>query len=97
MHVLILNGSPRSERGATFGVLKYFIQGLQEGGADVEVIHVSKLKMSPCRGCFNCWTSTPGECIQKDDMTELLPKIDQTDVLVLATPVHTVHSYPNYL
>ncbi|MHA2426131.1 MAG: flavodoxin family protein [Candidatus Thorarchaeota archaeon] len=88
MHVLILNGSPRKERGATFGVLKHFIQGLEKGGAEVEVIHVSQLKVGPCRGCFNCWTATPGECIQDDSMKELLPQIDQTDVLVYATPVY---------
>lgn len=88
MYVLILNGSPSRNRGATYGVLKYFIQGLEKGGADVDLIHVSKLNINGCRGCFTCWTKTPGVCTQKDDMSELLPKIDLSDVLVLATPVY---------
>ncbi|MHA1907777.1 MAG: flavodoxin family protein [Candidatus Thorarchaeota archaeon] len=88
MHVLILNGSPNKERGATYGVLDYLIQGLNSGGAEVELVNVAQLKVSPCRGCFNCWTSTPGKCIQDDDMTGLLPKMDKTDVAILATPIY---------
>ncbi|MDF1540609.1 MAG: flavodoxin family protein [Candidatus Thorarchaeota archaeon] len=88
MRVLALNGSPTSERGATFGVLFLFIKGMENAGADVELVHVSKLKVTPCRGCFTCWTKTPGECIQRDDMDELLPKFENADVIVYGTPVY---------
>ena len=68
MHVLALNGSPNSERGATYGVLSLFIKGMEHAGAKVDLVHVNKLNVNPYRGCFNCWTKTPGECIQHDDM-----------------------------
>ena len=88
MRVLVLNGSPSSERGATFGVLTPFLDGMKKAGADVEVVHVAKLKVNPCRGCFTCWTTTPGKCIHSDDMEDLLPKMDQADIFVFATPVY---------
>jgi hypothetical protein len=37
MKVLVLNGSPRGERGATAGVLTPFVEGMRDAGADVEV------------------------------------------------------------
>lgn len=86
MKVLALNGSPR--KAATAHVLGVFLEGVEDAGAEVESVHISKLNMKPCRGCFTCWTSTPGECIQKDDMEKMLPKIDAADALVLATPVY---------
>ena len=88
MHVLILNGSPSKNRGATYGVLEHFIQGLNDGGAEVELVNVASLNVSPCRGCFTCWTTTPGKCVQRDDMDDLIDKMDQTDIVVLATPVY---------
>jgi multimeric flavodoxin WrbA len=88
MKVLAINSSPRMERGNTALILEPFLEGLREGGADVELFYARKLKIAPCLGCFSCWTKTPGECIQRDDMEMLLFKMGQADVLVLATPVY---------
>jgi multimeric flavodoxin WrbA len=86
MKVLALNGSPR--RAATAHVLDLFLEGVEEAGGEVELVRISKLDVKPCRGCFTCWTTTPGECIQKDDMTDMLPRLDEADVVVIGTPVY---------
>ncbi len=86
MKVLALNGSPRN--AATAHVLGIFLEGMEEAGAEVELVRISKLDVKPCRGCFTCWTSTPGICVQKDDMADMLPKLDEADVIVLGTPVY---------
>ena len=88
MKVLVINGSPRKDRAATGGVLSHFIEGMKEAKADVDIIYSKGLDIGDCRGCFNCWTKTPGKCIQDDDMTEVLAKIADSDILVLATPVY---------
>ena len=88
MKVLVINGSPRKDRGATGGILSHFVEGMKEAGADVEIIYSIALDIADCRGCFNCWVSTPGKCIQDDDMTDVLAKIADADLLVLATPVY---------
>ncbi|UCE09347.1 MAG: flavodoxin family protein [Candidatus Thorarchaeota archaeon] len=88
MQVLVFNSSPRRGRGATAGILNRFLKGVEDAGGKVELIYVSDLDIKPCRGCFTCWTKTPGKCVQSDDMAELLPKMDSADVVVLATPVY---------
>ncbi|MFW9806003.1 MAG: flavodoxin family protein [Candidatus Thorarchaeota archaeon] len=88
MKVLVINGSPRKERGATGGLLKPFVKGMTEAGADVETIYSKGLDLGDCRGCFNCWSSTPGKCIQDDEMRDILDKIADADLLILATPVY---------
>jgi len=88
LKVLVINGSPRKDRAATGGVLSHFIEGMKEAKADVDVIYSKGLDIGDCRGCFNCWENTPSKCIQDDDMTEVLAKIADSDILVLATPVY---------
>jgi len=88
MKVLIINGSPRKERGVTGGLLKPFVAGMEDAGAEVETIYSNGYELGDCRGCFNCWSSTPGKCIQDDEMTEILDKVADADLLVLATPVY---------
>ncbi|MHA1959005.1 MAG: flavodoxin family protein [Candidatus Thorarchaeota archaeon] len=88
MDVLVFNSSPRKQRGATAGILQYFLKGVQEAGGNVELIYVNDLEIKPCRGCYTCWTKTPGKCVQSDDMEPILPKLDAADAVVLATPVY---------
>ncbi|MFX1561529.1 MAG: flavodoxin family protein [Promethearchaeota archaeon] len=88
MKVLILNGSPHKDRGATGSLLKHFVEGMEDAKAEVEIIYSKGLDLGDCRGCFNCWSSAPGKCIQDDEMTEILSKMADADLIVLATPVY---------
>jgi multimeric flavodoxin WrbA len=88
MKVLVLNGSPRKDRGVTGGLLAHFIKGMKEAKADVDILYSKGLDLGDCRGCFNCWSSTPGKCIQDDEMTEVLERMADADLSVLATPVY---------
>ena len=88
MKVLALNSSPKMNEGNTALILNPFLEGMREGGAEVELFYTKKLTINPCQGEYNCWFKTPGKCFQKDDMQMLYPKIREADVLVLATPVY---------
>lgn len=88
MRALVLNGSPTSDRGATYGVLQIFLRGMEKSGVEIDLVHLAKMKIDHCKGCFTCWTKTPGTCIQRDDMDELLPKVDGADFIIFATPVY---------
>lgn len=84
--ILILSGSPRN--GGNSDILcDEFMRGAKEAGNDVEKIRVSSKKIHPCSACYYC-RSHNGECAHKDDMAELLQKMIDTDVLVLASPVY---------
>ena len=84
--VLILSGSPR--KGGNSDILcDQFAQGAQEAGNEVEKIRVAAKKVAPCSACYYC-RDHGGECAHKDDMAEILQKMIDADVLVLASPVY---------
>lgn len=84
-----INGSPRKDKGNTAFLLTRFIQGMTEGGSEVELYYTSRMKIKPCScGKLNCWNNTPGECSIQDDMQNLYPVLKAADILILATPVY---------
>ena len=90
MNVLALNASPRGGgQSKTEFLLNHLVQGMEEAGAEVEVVALRKKKINTCVGCFTCWTKTPGVCIHQDDMTrELFPKWLASDLVVYAFPLY---------
>ncbi len=89
MKVLLLNGSPRGEGSGTLKLARAFLEGLQDAcGAEVETVHLIEKKILPCRGCFGCWTGTPGRCVQRDDMDGLLPRYRQAELVVWCLPLY---------
>lgn len=83
--VLILSGSPR-KNGNSDILCDRFAKGASESGHKVEKIRVSEKNISYCRGCYACKTS--GKCVINDDMPEILQKMIDADVIVLASPVY---------
>lgn len=88
MKILAINGSPRGEKGNTEVILKPFLKGCEEAGAETEIVYLKDKNIKHCSGCFTCWTKIPGKCIHKDDMEELLQKILESDIIVYATPLY---------
>lgn len=88
MKVLAFNGSPRAEKGVTDILLQQFLAGAEEAGAEIETIYLSRKKINYCKGCLNCWLVHPGRCVQKDDMTEILDKWREAEMIVYASPVY---------
>lgn len=84
--VLILSGSPR--KGGNSDLLcDEFMRGAQENGNVVEKIRITEKNVAPCKACYYCRKSG-GQCVMKDDMGEILQKMIDADVLVLASPVY---------
>lgn len=82
--VLILSGSPR-KNGNSDILCDEFAKGATEAGHNVEKIRVTEKNIGFCRGCYAC---RKGECAIKDDMADVLQKMIDADVLVLASPVY---------
>ncbi len=83
--VLILSGSPR-KNGNSDILCDEFKRGAEEAGNAVEKVRVSELDINYCRACYAC--KKDGKCVIKDDMADLLQKMIDADVLVLASPVY---------
>jgi multimeric flavodoxin WrbA len=90
MKILALNSSPRTGgQSRTELMLNHLVEGMQEAGAEVDVVNLHAKKINYCIGCYTCWTKTPGKCLHKDDMSaELFPKWLNSDVAVYATPLY---------
>ncbi len=86
--ILVINGSPNMEKGNTSMILRPFVEGMEEAGADVTVLYAKQLDVAPCRGEFHCWYRKPGECIIEDGMRTVYEALKTADTLVIATPVY---------
>lgn len=84
-NVLIISASPR-KNGNSDMLCERFAQGAEESGHRVEKIFLASEKIGYCRGCGVC--NSTHQCVQKDDMAEILDKMIKADVIVLATPVY---------
>lgn len=84
--VLILAGSPR-KNGNSALFCGEFAKGASEAGNDVELIYLRDKKIGYCQACYYCKTHD-GECVIKDDMAEVLDKMNAADVIVMASPVY---------
>ena len=90
MNILAFNSSPRDhETSKTELVLQKFLEGAKRAGAATETLYLRNYKINHCLGCYDCWLKTPGRCVQKDDMSEVLfDRYLAADVVVLAGPVY---------
>lgn len=86
MKILVLNGSPKGENSNTMMLTRAFLEGT--GWVDTEVIHVAEAEIKPCLGCYVCWHTTPGKCVIKDAMSEILDKIISADVIIWSFPLY---------
>ena len=83
--VLILSTSPRKNSNSE-ALAEAFASGANEANNDVEIIRMREKNIRFCLGCFACQKT--GKCVIKDDMAAIVPKMEQADVLVFATPIY---------
>lgn len=84
--VLILSGSPRKDGNSDI-LCREFARGAIESKNHVEIIRVAEKNVGCCKGCYYCKDHN-GKCVMKDDMAEILQKMIDADVIVLASPVY---------
>lgn len=83
--VLILSASPR-KNGNSDTLSSQFLKGALESGHQAEKIFLRDKKINYCIGCTACYKTH--QCVQTDDMAEILDKMLAADVIVMATPVY---------
>ena len=86
MNILILSGSPR--KGGNSELLAGAFAKGASAQHHVEIVSVRDVKVNPCLGCNACFVSKSNSCAQKDDMTLIYEKMNQADMLVIASPVY---------
>ncbi|MGF7117055.1 flavodoxin family protein [Methanobacterium oryzae] len=90
MKVMAINGSPR-KKWNTAMLLKSALEGVESQGAETELIHLYDLDYKGCKSCFSCKTignKSYGKCAVNDDLTEVFKRIEESDALILGSPIY---------
>ncbi|PAB60151.1 flavodoxin family protein [Anaeromicrobium sediminis] len=89
MKIFAVLGSPR-RKGNTGALLEQYLKGVEENHSDIEIITVflQEKNIEGCRGCNICQSGKIDNCVIKDDMDELYKKFEQSDIVVLSTPIY---------
>ena len=88
MKILVLNGSPKKENSDTMHLTRAFLRGMQEAAPqEVQIIDVIDRRLGFCRGCFAC-KYNDGQCVQDDDMREILEQMLESDLLLFSFPLY---------
>lgn len=86
MKILAILGSPR-KNGNSEVLAQTVAEKIAEiREAEIEYLRTQKLDISGCIGCNGC--EKTGMCVIKDDMTDVYEKVDQADIILLATPIY---------
>mgnify|MGYP003623244867 CR=1 FL=1 len=90
MKLLAINGSPRKNK-STGSLLEKVIEGAESKNVHGELVHLSNLKFRGCVSCFQCKLQGGkhyGRCAINDELTPVLVKAHEADVLVLGAPFY---------
>ena len=84
--VLIISSSLSATRN-TKKLCEQFKNGAEESQNSVELLELKQKKINFCLGCNTC-QNNGGTCVYKDDAPEILEKMINADVIVLASPIY---------
>ena len=90
MKLLAVNGSPRKQKN-TGRLLEKVVEGAASKGAAAELVQLKDMTYRGCVSCFHCKKvggKHYGRCALKDDLTPVLDKAHEADVLVLGSPFY---------
>lgn len=83
--VLIINGATRIN-GNTDIIVGEIINGAKNAGLNPNLIELRNKHISNCIGCYSCREKF--ECSIRDNMTEIRALIDESELLILASPLY---------
>ncbi len=86
MNIVCLLGSPRAKSNSST-IAKRFIDTAEKLGAKTKTYLLNDLQYRGCQACMSCKKKLE-KCALKDDLTEVLGAVQESDVLVMASPVY---------
>lgn len=84
LKVLAIMGSPRL-KGNTDLLVDEALRGATDAGAEVEKLIVDRMNIAPCKEYYGCLRD--GNCVIRDDMDEIYPRLLNSDRLIVASPI----------
>jgi|MudIll2142460700_1097286.scaffolds.fasta_scaffold459442_1 multimeric flavodoxin WrbA len=90
MQAIGINGSPRKSWNTAI-LLRKALAGAKSKGAKTEFVHLYDLSYKGCISCFSCKKiggRSYGRCAVKDELTPVLKRIAEAQVLILGSPLY---------
>ena len=90
MKLIAVCGSAR-KKGNTAKMLHQVIEGAKSVGAETEFVNLFDLNYKGCISCYACKLKNSksfGHCTVNDELKPLLERIEQSDVIVLGSPIY---------
>src|SRR5512139_33663 len=90
MKAIAVNGSPRKSWN-TATLLRKTLAGAKAKGAKTELVHLYDLSYRGCISCFACKKiggKSYGRCAVRDELTPVLKRAAEADVLILGSPMY---------
>lgn len=84
---IVINTSPRPKGNCSFAASR-LVGRIEAAGSEAVLVDFRQKDMNFCIGCDACMKHDQVWCVQKDDMTELLPRLDTCDGVVFLSPVY---------
>ena len=85
MKILGIDGSPRKD-GNTEKLVRRILAGAEKAGGQTSFLKLADFTIDYCLGCGACRAT--GECVMKDDMDQIYDALQQSDVIVLGSPIY---------
>jgi len=88
--LIAINGSPRKNANTAI-LMGKALDGAQSAGAQTELINLYSLNYKGCISCFNCKLKNGknyGKCSVRDDLLPVFDKIENSDALLLGSPIY---------
>lgn len=87
MKLTILNGNQDVEDNDFDQYLNSLTDYLKSKGVIVNLLNLKSMNIKQCIGCFGCWTKKPGQCLMKDDHSEICKNYISSDFVLFASPL----------
>lgn len=90
MKLIAVCGSARKQ-GNTSKMLHQVIEGAKSIGAETEFVNLFDLNYKGCTSCYACKlknSKSYGHCMQNDELKPLLERIEQSDAIVIGSPIY---------
>ncbi len=86
MKIVVMNGSPKKDRGNTAFIIEKVISILNNN--EVSYLYPCDDEIYPCYDCGKCFGKN-NVCVIDDDMKNYVEKLSICDLLIISTPIYT--------
>lgn len=87
MRITIINGIG-NEDYKEYELAMEKVRGKLSKDHIVDLFKVRDMKINYCCGCFGCWIKTPGLCVFKDDMDQILRSMANSNYIIYVSPLN---------